>query len=346
VRALTLELTGQERERLTRRDTESLEGYEAYLLGRYHWSRRDAEGLEKARSYFEKAIALDPGYAPAYSGLADSYVMYPAIIGGLPKDLFGSARAAAMKAVQIDSQSAEPHASLAFILVHYEFDWSGAEREFKRALELNPNYATAHHWYGASYLSLIGRHAEAIAESKRARELDPLSPVINRDLGRAYYYARQYDRAIEQYHKTLDIDRSAAGAELFLARALVQKGLYEEALVALRQIMWVTVEPRSTMAYAYAVSGQRAQATRVLADLLELARREYVPRYHIAIIYAGLNDRDQALDWLEKAYEERDQWLCQLKVEPMLDGLRSEPRFQALLNRIFDRRALPPGAGP
>jgi TolB-like protein/DNA-binding winged helix-turn-helix (wHTH) protein/Tfp pilus assembly protein PilF len=204
VRALTIELTGDERERLTKRDTESLEAYEAYLLGRYHWNRRNADGIQEARDYFERAIALDPGYALAYSGLADSYVMFPAVIGGQPRELFGKARAAALKATQIDDTAAEPHASLAFILVHYDFDWSGAEREFKRAFELNPNYATAHQWYGASYLSLIGKHAEAIAEAKRAQELDPLSPVISRDIGRAYYYAREYDHAIEQYRKPLN----------------------------------------------------------------------------------------------------------------------------------------------
>jgi TolB-like protein/DNA-binding winged helix-turn-helix (wHTH) protein len=344
VRALTLQLTGRERERLTKRDTENLDAYRAYMLGRYQWNRRNAEGIQKARDYFERAITLDPGYMLAYSGLADSYAMFPAMVGGAPKDLFERARAAALRAVQIDDTAAEPHASLGFIFVHYDFDWRGAEREFTRAFDLNPHYATAHHWYGASYLSLVGRHAEAIAEAKRAQELDPLSLVINNDVGRAYYYAHQYDHAIEQYRRTLEIDRSFLFAHVFLARAFVQKGLYEEALAELREGSGATVEPRATLAYTYARSGQRTQATRVLHDLLDLAQHEYVPRYHIAVVYAGLDDRNQALTWLEQAYEERDQWVCQLKVEPMFDGLRGERRFQELLNRIFDHRAAPPGA--
>jgi TolB-like protein/DNA-binding winged helix-turn-helix (wHTH) protein/Flp pilus assembly protein TadD len=343
VHALTLELTGRERERLTRHDTQNLEAYQAYQTGRSLGNRLNAEGIQKARDYFERAIALDRGYALAYSGLADSYARFPAFIGGAPKDPFERARAAALRAMHIDDAAAEPHASLGRILVQYDYDWSGAEREFKRALDLNPNYATAHHWYGVSYLSLVGRHTEAIAELKRAQDLDPLSLMINTDVGRPYYYAHLYDHAIEQYQKTLEMDPTFWAAHHFLARAYAQKGKYEEALAELREVSHNTVEPRATLAYTYALSGQRSQATRVLQELLDLAQRQYVPRYHIAIIYAGLNDRNQALTWLEKAYEERDQWLNQLKVEPMLDGLHREPRFQALVARVFER--LEPRAG-
>ncbi len=206
------------------------------------------------------------------------------------------------------------------------------------ALELNPNYATAHQWYGASFLSPLGRHTEAITETKRAQELDPLSLMVNIGLGRCFHYAHRYDEAVEQYRKTLEIDPNFWVGHLFLAKVYVQKGMYEEALAELRQAKGVTVEPRAVLAYTYAVSGKRRQATRVLTQLLELSKRQYVPRYHIAIIYAGLGDKNQALAWLEKAYEERDQWLLWLKVEPMVDSLRSEPRFQDLLRRV----GLPP----
>jgi TolB-like protein/DNA-binding winged helix-turn-helix (wHTH) protein/Flp pilus assembly protein TadD len=344
VRALTLELSGRERERLTRRDTENLDAYRAYLLGRYHLNRRTPDGVTKAGAYLEKAITLDPTYALAYSGLADSYALIPAYTGGPPKDPFAKARAAALKAVQLDGIAAEPHASLAFIRVHYDFDWPGAEREFKRALELNPNYATAHQWYAGSYLSLVERRSDAIAEAKRALELDPLSLIINAALGRCYYYAHLYDDAIEQYHRTLEIDRHFGAGHLFLAKAYAQTGKYEQALTELREANGETVEAKAVSGYAYAASGQRAQATRVLNELLELAQHQYVPRYHIATIYAGFDDRQQALTWLEKAYEERDQWLCQLKVEPMFDRLRGNQRFQALVNRIFDHWAGPPEA--
>jgi tetratricopeptide (TPR) repeat protein len=336
VRALTLELSGRERQRLTRRDTENLDAYRAYLLGRYHLNRRTPDGVTKASAYFEKAITLDPRYALAYSGLADAYALAPAYTGGPPKDPFAKARQASMRSIQIDEMAAEPHASLGFILVHYDFDWSGAEREFKRALELNPNYATAHQWYAGAYLALVERQSDAIAEMKRALDLDPLSLIINAALGRCFYYAHLYGDAIEQLHRTLEIDRNFGAGHLFLAKAYMQTGRYAEALTELREANSDTVEAKAVSGYAYAASGQRAQATRVLNELLELAQQQYVPRYHIATIYAGLDDRQQALAWLEKAYEERDQWLCQLKAEPMFDRLRADRRFLELLARVFN----------
>ncbi len=243
-----------------------------------------------------------------------------------------------MKAVRIDDTVAEAHASLGLIMAQYDFDWTGAEREFKRALELNPNYANAHQWYGSSYLSALGRHTEAITETQRAQELDPLSVMVNTARERCFYYARRYDEAIEQYRKTLEIDPNFWIAHLFLAKVYGQKGMYEESIAELRQIEGVTLEPRAVLAYTYAISGRRRQATRVLTELFELSRRQYVPQHHIAVIYAGLGDKNQALAWLEKAYEERDAWLVWLKVEPMVDSLRSEPRFQDLLRRV----GLPP----
>ncbi len=329
-----VKLTPQEQTRLASSRPVDREAYEAYLKGRYYWNKRTGEALKRAIDYFQQAIDKEPSYALAYSGLADSYALLPIYGDSPPKASLARARAAAMKAVQIDGTVAEAHASLGFILPRDGFDWTGAEREFKRALELNPNYATAHDWYGSSYLSYLGRHTEAITETKRAQELDPLSLMVNRDLGLSLYTARRYDEAVEQYRKTLEIDPNFWVAHLYLAKAYVQKGMYEEALAELRQTREVSIEPRAEIAYTYAISGKRRQATRVLTELLELAKGQYVPPYHIAIIYAGLGDNNQAFAWLEKAYEERDVSLLWIKVEPRLDNLRPDPRFAELLRRL------------
>lgn len=333
--ALALKLTGEERRRLTRHHTENTEAYQLYLKGRYHWNKRTPDSLKKGVESFQQAIDKDPGYASAYAGLADSYTLLGIQEVLFPKDAFQKARAAAAKALEIDDTLAEAHASLAHISLH-GWDWANAEREFKRAVELNPNYATAHHWY-AEYLTALGRMEEAIAEEKRSQEMDPLSLVINTDVGWHLYYARRYDQAIEQYRKTLELDPNFTLAHLRLGQAYEQKQKYAEAIAELNKALALSAgstETVSALGHAYALSGQKAQAQKALDELKGRAQQGYASAYFIAAIYAGLGERDQAFAWLEKAYEDRSGWLIFIKAEPKLDSLRSDPRFTDLLRRI------------
>ncbi len=326
-------LTPQEQARLASRRPVKPEAYESYLKGRYYWNQRTPEALSRASEYFQQAIEKDPGFALAYAGIADSYAVLPWNADAPPRESFPKAKEAATRALDLDNTLGEAHVSLAFALKFYDWDWPGAEREFRRGLELNPSYATGHRTY-AAHLSAMGRHAEAIAEAKRAQELDPLSLMINTVAGRCFYHARQYDQAIEQYRKALEIDPNFWVAHLFLGKTYGQKRMYEEAITELQKAGRVTTEPRSVTAYIYAVSSRRGEAKKVVAELKELSKRRYVPPYHIAVIYAGLGEKDQAFAWLQNAYEERDAWIAWLKVEPMLDNLRSDPRFADLLRRV------------
>ena len=334
---LRLRLSGEEKQRLAKRFTESSEAYQDYLHGRYYWNQRKLEGFKKAIEYFERAIQKDPNYALAYSGLADSFS-----IRGLrewdlaPRDAFPKAKAAATKALEIDNMLAEAQTSLAFVTWYYDWDWRVAEREFKRALELNANYPVAHQWYG-SYLSSMARHDEGIAEKKRAVELDPLSLVMNRSAGWTLYFARRYDEAVEQYRKTLELDPNFAHAHLWLGEAYKQKGMHQQAILELEKALALSGEDHAKLAalgHAYALSGKRAEATRILEKLEEMSKRSYVPPYDFAVIFAGLGEKDKALEWLQKAYEDRSAYLVYLNVEPIWDGLRSDPRFTDLLRRM------------
>jgi len=238
----------------------------------------------------------------------------------------------------LDSTLAEAHASLASIRNDYDWDWSGAEREFKRAIELNPSYATAHHWY-AYYLSAMGRHDEAIAEAKRALELDPLSIIIGRALGLIFYHAHQNNKAIEECQKTLEIDPNFATTHFALAVAYLQKEMYKEAISEAQKAVDLSggeppISIIAVLGYIYSVSGKRNEAKKVLKELLELSKQRYVAPYYISLIFGGLGQKNQAFEWLEKAYEERNYWMCFLKVDPMLDNLRSDPRFKALLKKM------------
>ncbi len=338
---LRLRLTGEEQKRLTKRYTENTDAYQAYLKGRYEWNKRTAEGLSKSIQYFDQAIEKDPGYALAYAGLADSYNLEEVYSIAPGKETYPRGKAAAIKALEIDDTLAEAHTSLAFTLVIYGWDWSAGEKEFKRALELNPSYATAHHWYSATYLTPLGRLEEAIEEMKHAQELDPLSLIINSDVGRIFYFARQYDRAIEQCRKTFELDPNFAEAHRTLGSAYEAKDMYAEAIGEFERAVTLSGgNPRMTgaLAHAYAVAGKKAQATKLLNELKDLAKQSYVPAFHIATICAGLGDKEQAFAWLETAYEDRSQWLIWLKVDPRLDSLHSDPRFADLVRRI----GLPP----
>jgi serine/threonine-protein kinase len=335
---LRLRLSGEDRKRLTKRYTENTEAYQAYLAGRYHWNKRTEEGLKKAIEEFEQAKARDPGYALAYAGLADCY----ALLGDYgflpPHDAYPKAKAAAEKALELDDTLAEAHTSLAFAKVQYDWDWPGAEREFQKALALNPNYATAHQWY-SEYLSAMGRHDEALREIRRAQELDPLSLIIHAVVGRALYFARRYDEAAEQCRQTVEMDRNFGVAHLFLGRIYLASEKYDEAVTELQEARRLAGGTAVTaeVVYALAVARRRPQAEQLRAELDKM-KDGYVTAGRLAMISVAFGDKDQAFKWLDKAYDERSDTLLFLKVEPRFDGLRSDPRFAALLKRV----GLPP----
>ena len=333
---LRLKLSGAEQERVTKHYTENPEAYQLYLKGRFYWNKRTGEAIQKAIDYFSQAIEKDPAYALAYAGLADSYVVSANPLP--PREAMPKAKAAAMRALELDETLAEAHTSLARVLAIYDWDWPGAEKEFKRAIELNPRYAIAHQWYG-DYFEVTGRHNESIAEERRAVELDPLSLTISFELGTAFYYARNYDQAIEQFQKTLELDPNFPAVYAFLPAAYEQKGMYDEAIAGFQK--GITPRGRSGwpmtvpgLGHVYAVSGKKGDARTVLNELKQLSGQEYVPAYGIALIYAGLGEKDQAFAWLEKAYEEHSFKMAWLKVEPRWDSLRSDPRFADLVHRL------------
>jgi serine/threonine-protein kinase len=327
---LRLKLSGEQKEQVAKRYTDSTEAYELYLRGRYQWNRRTPDALMKGIDYFQQAIKTDPNYALAYAGLADSYNVLSTNTVRPPKEAFPKAKEAAERALALDDTLAEAHTSLAFIKTVYEWDWPGAEKEFKRAIELNPNYSNAHYWYGFAHLLSMGRVDEANAEIKRALGLDPFSLIINTNLGRTYLIARQYDRAIEQYRKTLEMDPGFPRAHERLQEAYEQKGMYPEAIADLER---VNPQSGARLRAAFEKSGVTGYwQTRIEFD--KEATQTYVSPYFTAVKYASLGDKDGAFESLEKAYQERDTWLVHLKVDPMLDALRSDPRYTNLLTRI------------
>jgi TolB-like protein/DNA-binding winged helix-turn-helix (wHTH) protein/Tfp pilus assembly protein PilF len=315
------------------------EAYQDYLRGRFFWNRRTEAALKQGLGYFQKAIAADPGYAPAYSGLADSYLSLGAasIVGGLPpRQAMPEAKAAALKALQIDGTLPEAHTSLAMVHLLYEWDLAACEKEFRRAIELDPNYTAAHHWYSHCLLPL-GRTEESLAESKRALELEPLQLVVGIHLGWHYLYARQYDQAIEQFRKTLELDPAFPQTQRLAAWAYLQKGMHPEAIAALRSALNSLErdpEIEGELGHALAVAGRRAEALAILEGLGHLSATRYVSPYSVALVHAGLGNRDQALAWLDNAYAERSDYMPYLRLEPMLDGLRSDHRFAALVRRV------------
>ncbi|HEY6187909.1 MAG TPA: protein kinase [Pyrinomonadaceae bacterium] len=335
---LRLRLTGEDEKRITKHYTENTEAYQLYLKGRYFWNKRDKESLNNGIRSFQDAIKIDPGYALAYSGMADSYALLADIGAVAPNEAMPRAKAAAERAIELDPELAEGYTSLGFVKLSYDWDWPAAESDFKRALELNPNYATAHQWY-ASYLLQMGRYDDATEEIKRAQQLDPLSLIINANKGYYLYFARQYDAAIEQYRKTLEIDPNFGVGRYYLAQAYVQKKMYGEAIAEFQKLINTPgddLETAAALGYAYAQSGRRADAQRFLTEIIELSKSRYVSPLYIATIYTGLGERDQAIEWLYKAYDARHPGLVLLKVDPMFDSLRGDTRFQELLHR-FDR---------
>jgi TolB-like protein/DNA-binding winged helix-turn-helix (wHTH) protein/Flp pilus assembly protein TadD len=335
VEKLKPKVSGEEK-RAAKHYTESNEAYQLYLKGRFHWNKRTAEALKKSIEYFNQAIDKDPSFALAYAGLADSYVVPGNRLP--PREAMPKAKAAAMRALELDDTLAEAHASLGRVFAAYDWDWPNAEKEYKRAIELNPRYATAHQWYGG-YLSVIGRSNEAIAERKRAVELEPLSLVINFELGVAFYYDRDYDRAIEQFQKTLELDQNFAPAHNFLPAAYEQKGMYNEAIAEFKKAIPLTAGSESSLSKAglghvYGLSGKKNEARTLLDELKQISAQEFLPATSVALIYAGLGEKDQAFVWLDKGYEQRAFQLQWIKLDPRWDSLRSDPRFQDLTRRM------------
>jgi len=312
------------------------EAYQLGLKGRFYWNKRTEEGLNKAKEYFEEAIEKDPTHALAYVGLADTYNMFGAYHIMPSHEAYPKAKAAALKALEIDETLAEAYTSLAFVKYHYEWDWFGAEADFNWAFGLNPSYASAHSWY-AAFLTSMGRFDEALAEIRRAQELDPLSLAIGTTIGASYYYADQYDQAIEQCKKVLEMDPNFPWAHAVLANAYVQKSLFKEAIAELQKAVEFSggsFEYLATLAHAYAVTGEKDETLKILSELKEQSEQKYVPSYEMALIYVGLGERDQALEILEKAVQERSDSLRQIKVDPRLDALRDDPRFTTLLKKM------------
>ncbi|MCL4522760.1 MAG: protein kinase [Acidobacteria bacterium] len=327
-------VTPREAARLARTSPVNPEAYVAYIKGRYYLNKRTREDLFKAIEKFQLSFAKDPSYAPAYVGLSDAYI----VAGGgayiPPERTHPLAEAAAMKALELDDSSAEAHVSLATVrFMHYE--WRESEQEFRRALALNPNYATAHHWY-ALQLAALGRSAESIAHALRAQELDPLSMVITTNTGWCYFLARQYDHTLEQARRTLDLDPNFDSAYGYLGQAFVEKGMAKEAIAAFQKAHEIAggTGYLPELAYAHAVFGQKKEALRLLAEFQQSSGREPVSAYDVAMVYASLGDIEKALSWLEKSYQNREARLVNLKAHPRFDSLHDQPRFLDLLRRI------------
>jgi len=336
--SLRLQLTAvEEQQRVNKQYTENPEAYQLYLKGRYYWNKVTPDGTKKAIEYFQQAVEKDPGYALAYVGLADCYTVNANPLP--PKEKMPQAIQAARKALGIDDTLAEAHATLGRVFTVYDWDWSGAEKEFKRAIELDPRSAETHQWYGA-YWQAIGRSDQSLAERRRAQELEPLSLIMNFELVQALYFARNYDQAIEQSHKNLELDQSFGPFYSFPPRAYEQKGMYREAITGFQKAITVQkpLQGKSIsmarLAHVYALTGKKDEARAMLNELKLLAQQEYVPADAIALIYAGLGEKDEAFAWLEKAYDEHSFSMTWLKVEPSWDSLRSDPRFADLLRRM------------
>lgn len=318
------------------------EAYLAYLEGRYFWNRRTAESIQKAVALFEKSISMDATYAPSYAGLADSYEL----LGSAPyttlppKEAFPKAEAAARKALALDDSLAEAHVSLGYAYLAYEWKFADADREFRRAIEMRPKYATGHQFFGYS-LTAAGKLNEAIEERKKAVDLDPLSPLMASALGEAYYHARRFDETIAQNQRALELDPRYAIALVNIGRAYQQKGMHAEAQAAFQKILAVAPDDPAVLAllgHEYAVSGHRGDALQEATKLKKMAAQRYVPAIYFALIYTGLGDRDEAFHWMELAVKEKTEYLVYLGSDPLADPLRNDPRFAELMKRVGIRR--------
>jgi TolB-like protein/DNA-binding winged helix-turn-helix (wHTH) protein/Flp pilus assembly protein TadD len=331
---LAVKLNDEERGQLRKRTPENIEAYQAYLKGRYFWNKRTPEGYKKAIDYFNQAIELDPAYAQAYAGLADAILFLGGDGNAGIDEAMARGKAALTKAIEIDDSLAEPHATLGLLAMNVDWNWTEAEREYRRAIELNPNYATAHHWYG-EFLTFMGRFDEGLAEIKRAQELDPLSLIISTDMGKVYFLARRYDLTIEQCKKVLEMDPNFVMAHAWLGFAYSAQGRHEDAIAEFLKMKEMANTPwwLSFLGYVYGRAGHREEAQKILKRLTELSKQTYVSHYSLVLVYIGLGEKDVVFKLYEKVFEEHRDGVIDLKVNPGFDPLRSDPRFADLLRR-------------
>jgi len=330
---LRVRLTGEEQKLVSKHYTENPEAYDLYLKGRFFSGKGTEDGFTKGIEYYQQAITLDPDYALAYVGTAVCYASLGGVLGfRAPTETYPKSKEFASKALALDEGLAEAHSAMASYALGYEWNWSEAERQYKRAIELNPNYGFAHAGYG-TYLEALGRFDEAVAERKLAQKFDPLSAFVAADVGYPLYYARRYDEAIEHYRKGLELDPKFSWGHLWIGQAYVQKGMFKEAIDEINQAIQLSggdVRARATLGHAYAVNGRRDDALKVLTELQNRSRQRYVSPYYFALVYAGLGDNAQTIAWLQKAHDERQPYLMLMKVEPVFDRLHSDPSFIAI----------------
>jgi len=334
--ALREHVLGDTARRAERKATSSPEAYLNYLRGRQFWNKRTDDDLKKSIEFFEAALRLDPKYAQAYTGLADSYAALALLEFMAPNEAYPKAREAVSRALSLDANLADAHTSLGLIRFQYDWDWPGAEQEFKVALDINPNYAPAHHFF-ADYLKAMGRFNEALLEIEKARELDPLSLAINIGVGHVLYLSRQYDKAIEEYKRAVELDPSFMATHVWFGRPYLEKGLFAEAIAELETAVRLSGESTLALAmlgHGLASAGRTEEALQILAKLKERSKSQYVPSYWIAVIYNGLRDREQVIAWMWKALGERSSWLVWSNVEPRFAWLRDDPDFAALMEAM------------
>jgi TolB-like protein/Tfp pilus assembly protein PilF len=333
---LRLRPTTDEQRRLTKRYTENPEAHQLYLKGQFYWNRRTGQTLQRAAEYFQQAIDKDAGYGLAWAGLADCYALYGFYGVGSPREAAPKAKEAALTALRIDDTLAEAHSALGWIKMDYDWDWAAAQKELKRAIELNPRAGLPRARYG-SYLERMGRVDDVIVEFKRAQETEPLSLIVSSVVGRGFYYARQFDRAIGELEKSLELDPNFAQTHLYLGWAYEQKARYEDAIAEFHKGVTLSggeSEMAGALGHAYAVSGKQGEAEKTLVALKERSRQHYIAPFDIAVIYVGLGSKDSTFDWLGKAYEDRSTWLTWLKVDPRFDGIRDDARYRNLMRRM------------
>jgi TolB-like protein/Flp pilus assembly protein TadD len=334
---LQARLTGSEEHAMAARPTENTEAYQLYLKGRFFWNKRTGDGLKKALDYFNQAVAADPKYALAYAGISDVYQLLPNYSADAPKDCLPKAEAAAKKALELDNTLAEAHSSLASVLTQ-RFEFTEAEKEFKRAIEMNPNYATAHQWYSDSVLAPTERLQEALAEMKRALELDPLSPIINGELALAYETVDRYDEAIEQFHRTIELEPGFYKARLWLGNALAVHGDLAGAIAEYQKAGKLSDDPGipAGLAWAYAALGNKKEAAKILDQLQERSKHQYVPAAIFSMLYLALGNKDEAMRWLEKSYQDGAGIDLQgIRLDRRMAPLHGDPRFEKLISLIF-----------
>lgn len=327
--------TAKVKKPLANSSTTNKEAYQAYLRGLGYWQQRTGYGLEKAILSFQQAIRADAHFAPAYAELADCYLVLANYESRPPREVFPKARLAAITALRLDDSLAQAHAALAYVRLRYDWDWSGAEKAFRRALELDPHRPLTRQWY-SEFLSALGRHEEALAQIRRAQELDPQSPTMAAQVGLKLYYARRYDQAIEQFRKALDLEATSASTIRDLGLVYLQKGLHQEAIAQFQRAAELSGHKATAalLAHAYAVAGQRAEAVNILNNLIASAKRHYISPYSIALVYAGLGEDRKMFQWLQRAYEQRALPPAFFKVHPLWDHWRSDSRFVRLVRRV------------